>query len=337
MEAMRSVYSVCILLVVIISALLSCKKDPVIAPVDELHYVELTSPYLFPELIIPADNPTSIEGIALGRQLYYDPILSNTGQSCSSCHIQLNGFSEETSNSMTHANLAWNTVFLRNGKIEGTLEEAMVFEVDEFFQTTISNLQNNDNYRQQFKKVFGVDQITSEKVAFALAQFLRTMISSDSRYDKYRRGELVLTPQEFEGMDIFFTERGDCFHCHSNGLFSDNSFHNIGLDQTFNGTNWGRYEITANSADIGKFKTPSLRNIELSAPYMHDGRFQTLEAVIDFYNSEVHQGQYTDPIMTKPGKEFGLQLSSSEKLSLIQFLKALTDTAFMHNNSLGAP
>lgn len=315
----------------------ACKKDPVITPVENLHYVDLPMPYLFPEMIIPSSNPTSTEGIALGRQLYYDPILSNTGQSCSSCHLQSNGFSESTSNSMTHANLAWNSVFLRNGKIEGSLENAMMFEVEEFFQTNISNLQNNQNYRQQFKKVFGVEQITSEKVAFALAQFMRTMISSNSRYDQYRRGEIVLTPQEFEGMDIFFTERGDCFHCHSNGLFSDNSFHNIGLDLTFDVSNWGRYGVTMNTADIGKFKTPSLRNIELSGPYMHDGRFSTLNEVVDFYNSAVHQGQYTDPIMTKPGKEFGLQLSSNEKLSLIQFLKALTDTTFLQNTALGAP
>lgn len=326
-----------ILFICLLWNLTSCKKKGVVEPIEQLNYVTLEIPNNFPVMILNPDNPLSIEGIELGRELYYDPILSNTGESCSSCHLQSNSFSHPVANSLPHVNLAWHTSFLWNGGVEGTLEDAMRFEVEEFFSTSISNLQQHANYPAKFKKVFGTSSISSENIAYALAQFIRSMISSESRFDKYLKGEITLTASEMNGLDIFLTERGDCFHCHSVGLLTDNSFHNTGLDAVFTSSNWGRYEITNNPSDIGKYKTPTLRNIELTAPYMHDGRFSSLEEAVEFYNSGVHITEYTDPIMTKPGKEFGLQLSAQDKADLIIFLKALTDTSFINNPDYSHP
>jgi cytochrome c peroxidase len=139
------------------------------------------------------------------------------------------------------------------------------------------------------------------------------------------------------GFNIFTTEKGDCFHCHSLGLFTDNKFHNIGLDSEFTSINMGRYNVTLKQADMGLFKTPTLRNIQLTAPYMHDGRYLTLEQVVEHYNSGVKQSNTLDPIMTKPSKIYGLGLTPTEKQDLVAFLKTLTDTTFTKNPLLQNP
>lgn len=332
---MKSIRSIGIIL--LLGTFCSCKKEGVVESLEQLEYVTIEIPNNFPEMILNPANPLSQEGIDLGRELYYDPILSNTGESCSSCHFQSNSFSHPVANSLAHVNLAWHSSFLWDGAVEGTLEDAMRFEVEEFFSTNISNIQQHATYPLKFKKVFGTTTITSEKIAFALAQFLRSVISSESKFDKYLKGEIVLSSNEMNGLDIFLTERGDCFHCHSVGLLTDNSFHNTGLDSVFTSLNWGRYQVTTNPSDIGRYKTPTLRNIELTMPYMHDGRFSTLEEVVEFYNSGVHITTHTDPIMTKPGKEFGLQLSAQDKADLVSFLMTLTDTSFINNPKFSHP
>jgi cytochrome c peroxidase len=185
--------------------------------------------------------------------------------------------------------------------------------------------------------VFKTGVITSKEVAYALAQFIRTQSSTNARFDQYMRYEANLNASEWRGFVIFNTEKGDCFHCHSIGLFLDNSFHNIGLDSDFSGTDLGRFAVTGDPADIGKFKTPSLRNVELTAPYMHDGRMATLEEVVEHYNSRVINTETLDPILTKPNHLYGLQLSEQDKSDLVDFLKALTDTAFLHDPGLSKP
>lgn len=319
---------------------MTCKKeiDTELKPLERpLTPYVINSPAYFPQLIIPDNNPLTVEGIELGRKLYYDPILSNNGQSCSNCHSQANAFTSSTVNSMPHMNLAWNNKFLWNGSKEGALENVMMFEVDEFFNTDINKLNNHTIYPSLFKQVFKVDNITSQEVAYALAQFIRTQISADSKFDKYLRYETMLTSSEIKGFILYNTEKGDCFHCHSLGLFNDNNFHNIGLDSIFAGVNLGRYNVTQDPHDIGKFKTPSLRNVELTAPYMHDGRFATLEEVVEHYNSGVKNSPSLDPILTKQNHLFGLELSMQEKADLIAFLKTLTDTSFINNINLSAP
>lgn len=323
--------------------LCSCnKKSNEEENIPQINQQELT-PYIikypnyFPILSIPNDNPLTIEGINLGRNLYYDTILSNNGKSCSSCHNSLESFSTPSSNSLAHINLAWNSYYLWNGKINGTLENIMQFEVDDFFNTDISKLNNSTYYKNEFKKVYGVETINSTNVAYALSQFFRVMNSYNSLCDKFFQHTANLNNSQMNGFVIFTTEKGDCFHCHSLGLFNDNKFHNNGIDSIFTGINLGRYNVTLNNNDIGLFKTPTLRNIELTAPYMHDGRYQTLEEVVEHYNSGVKHSATLDPIMTKPSKIYGLGLSTIEKQDLVAFLKTLTDTTFTHNPLLQKP
>ena len=180
-------------------------------------------------------------------------------------------------------------------------------------------------------------EITEKEVAYALAQFFRVLASTDSKFDKFLKKEAALSPSELNGMDIFFTEKGDCFHCHTVPLMTNNDYHNIGLDSVFSGGNLGRYTITTDVTDIGKFKSPSLRNVALTAPYMHDGRFATLEEVVEHYNSGVKNSSTLDPLMTKPGKEFGLQLTAQEKSDLVSFLKTFTDDTFLTDTTLSNP
>ena len=151
------------------------------------------------------------------------------------------------------------------------------------------------------------------------------------------RGETDLSPSELNGYLLFTTEKGDCFHCHSIPLTTNNTFSNIGLDSVFTTNNSGRYDVTKNVMDIGKYKVQTLRNIELSAPYMHDGRFKTLAEVIEHYNSGVKLSPTIDPIMTKAGKQYGLNLSQQEKKDLVSFLKLLTDTSFVKNKAFSKP
>lgn len=335
-------FNICSIFFCALLLICSCKKkeDPLpTGPTvkNDLTPYEITYPNYFPELTIPEDNKLRLEGINLGRTLYYDPILSNNGLSCSSCHNSKNSFSTYASNSLPHINLAWNNVFLWNGKIEGGLENIMMFEVESFFKTDISKLNNSSYYKLLFKFIYNTDSITSKHVAYALSQFFRAMISYNSLCDKFLQRKTNLSQSEMNGFIIFTTEKGDCFHCHSIGLFTDNMFHNIGLDSVFNTLNSGRYSITKNINDIGLFKTPTLRNIELTAPYMHDGRFNTLEEVVEHYNSGVKRSNTLDPIMTKPGKEYGLRLTPNEITDLVAFLKTLTDTTFINNPLLQKP
>lgn len=319
----------------------SCKKEKdevAISPVPTaLTPYNIFTPTYFPKLIIPADNPLTVEGIELGRRLYYDTILSNTGQSCSSCHSQSLAFSNQTVNSLPHINLAWNSSFLWNGGVEGGLENAMMFEVNDFFSTNVAKLNNDPYYPALFKKVYNVDIISSKEIAYGLAQFIRRLYSTNSKFDKYLRYETMLSASEMNGFVIYNTEKGDCFHCHSLGLFTDNSFHNIGLDSIFTGINQGQFNITNDPNDKGKFKSPTLRNIELTAPYMHDGRYTTLEEAIEHYNSMVKLSATLDPILTKPNHTFGLQLSTQEINDLVAFLKTLTDTTFISDNAISSP
>lgn len=305
--------------------------------------VEFSIPGYFPQIDIPAGNPTTREGIALGRMLYYDTLLSasgpRAGHSCSSCHAQALGFTVpfNGTNVLPHVNLAWSTNFLWTGKVQGNLEDIMRFEVEEFFQVDEALLRNHPVYPQLFRRALGTNQITRADVGKALAQWFRSLLSTNSRLDQYLRHETAFTPSELNGMVLYLTEAGDCFHCHGLPLLTDNAFHNIGLDSTFSGNAQGRFLVTGDPADRGKFKTPTLRNIALTAPYMHDGRFQTLAEVVEHYNSGVRHSPSLDPIMTKPGKETGLHLSPQQKADLVAFLNTFTDQVFTTDTALASP
>lgn len=331
-----------LLLSVLIAA---CSKSDTAAtpePVDTavvLTPYELKSPSYFPKLIIPEDNKPYVEKIRLGRMLYYDQILSNDGRSCASCHIQSKGFTVDgLVNNMPvlhHANLAWNYNFMWDGSKSGTVEDLMLFEVKDFFGTDLSKLNSNATYKALFNKYFGVNEITYKELSYALAQFVRTMISSNTRFDRYLLGQGNYSLEEVQGFYIFFSERGDCYHCHVNPMFTDNQLHNIGIDSIYsNVSDKGLFNVTGDYKDIGKFRTPNLRNVALRSRFMHDGRFKSLEEVIEFYNTGVHRVDNLDPIMTKPGKEYGLQLSAEDKQHLLAFLRTLTDSTFINDTAL---
>jgi cytochrome c peroxidase len=341
---MRSV--ICNLLFALLVLISACQRD---SREDASTDVPSTTPYTleypsyFPEPTIPASNPLTQEGIALGRRLYYDTLFSRNGPfegfACATCHDQDRSFTVPTAgtNVLAHVNLAWSTHFLWNGKVSGTLEDVMRFEVEEFFQVDVTNLNAHPEYPSLFQRTFGSSTITNDLVIKALAQWFRRMTSSNNRFDQYMKGEISLTPQEMEGAMIFLSEIGDCFHCHVLPLMTDNTFHNIGLSAYFTGTDVGRFAITGAPMDMGAFKTPTLRNIALTAPYMHDGRFQTLEEVVDFYSGGVQHSASLDPIMTKPGTITTLGLTPQQKASLISFLHTLTDETFVTDPALADP
>jgi cytochrome c peroxidase len=296
----------------------------------------LEIPKDFPDMIIPSDNPLTLEGVNLGRRLYYDNILDkDSARACFNCHHQDKAFQIDNGNQqvLPHVNFGWSNNYMWNGGFQGSLEDVMTFEVEVFFETNMDRLNRSDIYKKLFKQAFSVDTITSKNAAYALAQFARIMTSGNSKFDKFNRGELLLSQEEMLGQQLFFTEKADCFHCHGTILFTDNTPRNNGLDEN---PNSGLMEITGNPKDLGKFKTPTLRNIELTAPYMHDGRFSTLEEVIDFYSGGVHNTATVDPLMVYAHNS-GVTLTNEEKKALLAFLKTLTDFEYINNTELSNP
>ncbi len=278
--------------------------------------------------------------------------------SCGGCHNPDNAFTdvnkfskgvdgiEGTRNSMPLFNLGYQRFYFWDGRAK-TLEDQILepvpnpIEMHQSWQRSAEKLAASTEYRQLFGKAFGDEIIDSIRVSKAIAQFLRTLVSSNSKFDKYRRGEATLTPEEFAGLDLFQKEGGDpdvvtggqngadCFHCHGFGdmQFSDFLLHNNGLDSVF--TDKGAGGVTGRPQDMGRFKAPSLRNLSYTAPYMHDGRFQTLEQVIEHYNSGGHKSTTVDPFMKYTTG--GLTLSPQAKQQLIAFLKTLNDPGFVQD------
>lgn len=345
-----------ILVVIIGVAFSSCNNDPDDG-FDPSPY-ELNIPQGLPPMdqFIPANNPMTVEGVALGRKLFYDPLLSDDNtQSCGTCHIQENGFAELQQfsvgidgsvgirNAMALINLGWNQFgFFWDGRA-ATLED-LVFEpvVNPIEMATTwpeveAKLNNDAEYPQLFKEAFDIDVIDSVHVSKAISQFIRTMISGNSKFDKwYNQQTIQLSEQELRGFVLYNSEEADCFHCHGlGGLITDNQFRNNGMDTDFS-SDEGRYLVTGNAQDKGKFRVPTLRNIELTAPYMHDGRFFTLEQVIDHYSDHVTLSPTVDPLMELVG-DGGAQLTAQEKADLLAFLKTFTDDEFVNNPDLSDP
>jgi cytochrome c peroxidase len=321
----------------------------------------LTIPAGFPTVTnMPTDNPMTEEGVALGKKLFFDPILSkDSTQSCGSCHAQQFGFSDNNKqfstgvdgfngdrNAPTIINILWAKEMFWDGRA-ATLEEQALGPVENpiemhlSWDTALLRLKNNPTYVTMFQGAFQTVDFTKEHAAMAIAQFERTFISNNSRYDKYLRGELILTAEELRGEAVFFSEDAECFHCHTtgdgSGLLTDNLFHNNGLDPFFTDKGLGKTTYDAN--DDGKFKTPTLRNIELSSPYMHDGRFNTLEDVIEFYSSGVVVSATVDPLVQSRsgGVQLDLLSNVTAKADLVAFLKTFTDTAFINNPAFAPP
>ncbi len=302
----------------------------------------IMTPAYFPDPLIPADNKPYKEIAQLGRMLYYDNILSNDGRSCGSCHRQEYGFTiPDLYNDVTvlpHVNLAWSTNFMWDGSRKGTLEDIMLFEVKDFFATDLAKVNQNATYKALYKKYYGIESITYKDLAYALAQFIRTQVSAGSKYDRYLRGAYQLSPEELKGYYIFFTEKGDCFHCHINSATTDNLLHNTGLDSIYiKEADKGYYTSSGKASDLGKFKTPNLRNVALRSHFMHDGRYTSLEEVVDFYDNGMHKVNNLDPVMSLTAKANGLHLNTFEKQQLVAFLKTFTDSTFLKDTRFSRP
>ena len=305
----------------------------------------------------PDSNQTTIEGVALGKKLFFERKLSkNNRLSCGGCHQPQFAFNDPgmrvslgvggtpgVRNAMPLFNLAWtpqtNSKFNWHGSAESLEIQAFEpvvnnFEMQEEWTNVVQKLQNDPTYPPLFQAAFGTSTIDSNLVVQAIAQFERTLISGNSRYDNYIKSERGLptngpglSQQELRGLQLFIDEqKGDCAHCHgdpSNPLMTDNQFRNNGLDAI---PDSGLALVTKNALDVGKFKTPSVRNLVFTAPYMHDGRFNTLEEVVTFYTDSVKESSTLDGFMRKPR-----DLSVQEKADLIAFLKSMTDSSFVTN------
>ena len=337
------------------------------APERTLEVVEVEAPGEFAGILYPADNPTTVDGLALGRRLFYDPILSvDSTISCASCHLPERAFADGqrfsrgvggilgNRNTPALVNVGFNrsSLFL-DGRADDLEKQALhpisaAHEMGGSWPEVLDKLRTHTVYGPALYRAFAldnVDQIDSVHVGRALAQFQRSLISANSKYDRVKRGKATYTPAEELGHAIFFdladdpadgyagVPVGECAHCHAPPHFTNNRFFNNGLDEApdLSFSDLGRGAVTGNRYDNGLFRTPSLRNVELTAPYMHDGRLRTLAEVIDHYNSGGHYAPNRSPNVRPLG------LDARQKEALVAFLRTLTDSSFVHHPDYASP
>jgi len=312
-------------------------------------------------MAIPADNPTTAAGLELGRYLFYDPILSaDSSQACADCHFQDLAFTDaqakstgalgptgnRSAMSLANVGLYYNGLFW-DGRVQ-SLEAQSLHPITDPKELAgewpgiLSRLRKNADYPARFKAAFGLERavdIRPEHVGKALAQFERSLLSFDSKFDRVQRGEAAFTVSELRGWNIFFDANpelpmAECNHCHVDPLFSTLQYENNGLQQLKGNREYadnGREVVTGRTSDRGKFRVPTLRNITLTAPYMHDGRLKSLEEVLDHYNSGGHDGLTVSPNV-RP-----LALSEEDKVDLLAFLNTLTDSTFITKEAFSNP
>lgn len=342
-----------ILLLAGVLQVMSCTEaEP---PPAAVHVIQYYIPELSPTLRVagfpqPERNILSAEGVALGKRLFFDPKLSANGKvSCASCHnpglaftdgvaLADHGVSGKPLHRSAPAifNLAWQTegLFWDGGAHDlESLNFGPLTHPDEMgsdLDDLLLYLESVPEYKQQFELVFEETQIQSAYVSRAISQYVRSLISQDAKYDRWKRKREAFTELELKGYQLY---QKKCSSCHSEGLFSDGGFHNNGLDKVYpdppelEGLYQGKYRITSHPKDMGVYKTPTLRNITLTAPYMHDGRFQTLDEVLDHYQKGIQFNATLAPQLTE-----GVTLNSLEREALKSFLATLTDTLFIQNH-----
>lgn len=340
----------------------SCQREKLIDSYSstEPYKIEIGN---FPPPNIKPDNPLTKAGVQLGRILFYEKALSkNNTQACASCHLQEFAFTDTSQFSvgvqglrgkrqaMSIFNTAWHgNGFFWDGRANQLRDQALMpiedhLEMNETLNNVVKKLSAKSNYLYHFNKVFGSNEITSLRISLALEQFMYSIVSNQSKYDQYLAGKTTLTAVEERGRFLFFTEYNpgfpaasgaDCQHCHSGANFANNKYMNNGLDNDASMKDSGRALVTKMANDMGKFKVTSLRNIELTAPYMHDGRFTTLEEVVDHYNL-VKTSSTLDASFQQQLPN-GLQLSASDKAALVAFLKTLTDPTLAKDTRYSSP
>lgn len=304
-----------------------------------------------PSVSLPQDNPLTVEGVALGERLFNDRRLSIDGSvSCASCHRRANAFSDgematsagvagrkSARNAMPIFNLAWVDGFFWDSRVDRLKRQALEpiehpHEMAESLPRVVAKLSADKKTAEHFARAFG-GPASAERIGLALEQYMLSIISQDSKFDRMKKGHDPFTPAEKRGLELFLTEfdpanglfGADCFHCHSGSLFTNHRVVNNGLP--IRGNDTGRERISRDPADRGKFRTPSLRNVGISGPYMHDGRFKTLEEVIEHYDRGAERSPTLDPNIAKHPKD-GLRLSREDKAALVAFLLTLTDSSF---------
>ena len=318
----------------------------------------------FPNPNLPVDNLPTNAGVELGRMLFYEKALSrDRSMACADCHQQIDMFSDIRQFSigvdqlpgkrqaMPIFNIAWhkNGMFW-DGRAPRARDQALMpiqdpLEMHETLENAVAKLQAMQIYKDQFVRAFGDDTITPERMGLAIEQFEFTIISNHSKFDHFMQGGITLTESEERGRVLFFREfdpflgqkGGECFHCHGGFNFTNDQFMNNGLDADDEMSDLGRFIVTNEPVDKARFKVPSLRNIALTPPYMHDGRFATLEEVIEHYATGVKPSTTVDELLfhnTEPG---GLQLTTQDKADLVAFLKTLTDEGLKTNDLFASP
>ncbi len=339
------------LLAIVVAVLLAgllgsgCEEGPVLAPAAPPGLAPL--PADFPLMPTPADNPLTESTVALGRALFFDPILSRTREiSCSSCHLQERGFADPrqvsegvegrrgTRNAPALVNLAWVTSFFWDGGVDTLERQALApikdpSEMDLPIDEAVARVAAQPKYVDAFAAAFA-EPVTASGLTRALASYVRSLVSGDSRWDRHRRGDVAaLTESEKRGEQAFFGEKAGCFHCHDGIFLSNNRFSNNGRGQ---GSDVGRARVTMRASDRGRFRVPSLRNVAVTAPYMHDGSLGTLEEVVEHYARGGHPAgvpippdDNTDPLI-RP-----LPLTPQDQADLVAFLRALTDDNFLRD------
>lgn len=328
----------------VIPLLLSCSSQ------DEEYVdvpLEFTVPSNFPDLVYNiALNPPTEKGFELGKKLFYDGRLASDGVvSCGFCHIQANAFTHHghtVSHGIDNAqgmrntppiqNLAYQSIFMYDGAadhldLQPIIPLTSIIEMNGDLNAILKMMKADKEYQKLFGQAFDDGAITTENMLKALSQFMVMVVSSNSKFDKYRRNEIggTFNTDELAGYNLF---KSKCASCHATDLQTDNSFRNNGLAVNPMVNDVGRYTVTELASDYYKFKVPSLRNVEVSGPYMHDGRFGTLEGVLDHYAVGIESSATLDPILKQNGK-LGITLSETEKKQIIVFLKTLTDTQYL--------
>lgn len=325
------------------------------------HPITITDPPGFVKMGIPEDNPLTEEGVALGRMLFYDPILSaDSTIACATCHDPQLSFTDgkplaegiqgrktrRSAPSLVNVGYYYKGLFW-DGRV-ASLEEQVLMSVEDSvelgnrWEVVEERLQLHPVYPTYFEKAFGIEsetEIDRYLVAKAIAQFERTLISRDSKFDLVLRGEAEFTEAEQRGWTIYFDvsdelPKSECGHCHLDPLFTNLDFFNNGIEQVAGLESFpdrGRGAVTGWKYNNGQFRTPTLRNIELTAPYMHDGRMKTLDEVLEHYISGGHFAENVNPNVRK------LHFTESDKEDLTAFLKTLTDTVFIQNPAFATP
>lgn len=323
----------------------SCKRDPeILSPnVGNENSYSPVVPAGWPSPVYNfSGNEVTYDGFTLGRHLFYEPMLSeDTTVSCGSCHLQTFGFSNGPSHATSHGvhsligkrnspalfNLTWQTKLMWDGSANN-LENQPIgpiqnpIEMNLNLNDALTRVAASPKYKALFKNAYGDTVVTSQRFLKSFAQFMGLMVSYNSKYDKVKNGKEIFTASENSGYNVF---KNNCASCHSEPLFSDHTFRNNGLPINFYQDS-GRYGITLDPNDIYKFKTPSLRNLGFSSPYMHDGRFSTLSQVLNHYSAGISATQNLDPLLSG-----GISLSAQEKSDLLNFLATLNDYTFMND------